>query len=81
MNVCNPILADIKHSDWLKVVTQLGTANQIALFQHSVVMLLLNLFVTSTPSLMMLFFVGCLCAAQTRQKNNLSPGASIWNST
>ena len=36
----------MKHTDWLNEVTQLGTSSQSALFQHIVVTLLKNLFMT-----------------------------------
>ena len=38
-------------SDWLKIVMWLGTAKHSTLFQHCVVMLLENLFMTLTPGL------------------------------
>ena len=38
--------AVINHSDWLKLVTSLARSNQIVLFQHCVVTLWKNLFMT-----------------------------------
>ena len=43
--------AEIKHSNWLKLVVWRPTANQSALFQHSLVMLLWNLFTALPPAL------------------------------
>ena len=45
-----------KHLIWLKLVTCLTTTNQIALFQHSIVALLLKLFMISTPGMIVLFW-------------------------
>ena len=39
--------AEIIHSDWLNIVMCLGTANQSALFQSSIVMLLVNCYKNS----------------------------------
>ena len=36
------MLPEIKHSDWLKIVMELGTPNQNSLFQHSIAALLKN---------------------------------------
>ena len=41
--------AEIKHSDWLKIVTALGRAKQSPLFQHSISTLLKNLFMPASP--------------------------------
>ena len=38
------------HSDWLKTVTLIAAANKSVSLQHSLAMLLLILFMTSTPN-------------------------------
>ena len=45
---------ELKQSDWLKLVIRLLTSNESALFQRSIVMLLKNLFMTSTPGLVVI---------------------------
>ena len=40
---------EIKHSDWFKLVIELRTANQSAMFQCRVATLHLKLFLTSSP--------------------------------
>ena len=47
--------SEIKYCDWLKIVMWLGTANQSALFQHCIVTLLSDLFLTSAPGWAHLF--------------------------
>ena len=41
--------SEIKHSNWLKKVTRLGTANQRALFQSSIATMLQRLLMTTAP--------------------------------
>ena len=43
------LFAEIKHSDWLKLVTGLEAASQSGLFQRSLATVLKNLFMTFAP--------------------------------
>ena len=42
--------AELMLSDWLKIIVWLGTYNHSSLFQHSIVWLIVNLFMTLAPN-------------------------------